>query len=126
MNRQPAAGSRPLPVLLGLLMAGPLCAQTVPQLPDSTGWGVHVLALARAPDSAIWAGTYGQGIFVLRPHATAWEHIAESDDTSKHSIGDVPAGEYVMGVEIEGKKIYRTVHVEPGKLTWVEFRLDAH
>ncbi len=64
----------------------PLAAQSVPQLPDSTGWGVHVLALARAPDSAIWAGTYGQGIFVLRPHATAWEHISESDDTSKHSI----------------------------------------
>ncbi|HKR56718.1 MAG TPA: M23 family metallopeptidase [Gemmatimonadales bacterium] len=70
-----------------LMLAGvPLAAQQIPQLPDSTGWGVHVLALARAPDSAIWAGTYGQGIFVLRPHATAWEHISESDDTSKHSI----------------------------------------
>ncbi|HKV69890.1 MAG TPA: M23 family metallopeptidase, partial [Gemmatimonadales bacterium] len=42
------------------------------------------------------------------------------------AIGDVPAGEYVMGVEIEGKKVFRTVRVEPGKLTWVEFRPDAH
>jgi len=72
--------------LLLALAAAPLTAQQIPQLPDSTGWGVHVLALARAPDSAIWAGTYGQGIFVLRPHATAWEHIAQSDDTAKHSI----------------------------------------
>ena len=31
-----------------------------------------------------------------------------------------------MGVEIEGQKVYRTVAVEPGKLTWVEFRPDAH
>src|SRR6185437_4265860 len=73
----------PLPFVI--CAAVPLTAQ-IPQLPDSTGWGVHVLALARAPDSAIWAGTYGQGIFVLRPHATAWEHISESDDTSKHTI----------------------------------------
>lgn len=72
------------PVFIALTV--PLSAQSIPQLPDSTGWGVHVLALARAPDSAIWAGTYGQGIFVLRPHAKAWERIAESDDTSKHSI----------------------------------------
>jgi len=85
-DRKPGVGSRPLPFLLCLLAAGAVSAQSVPQLPDSTGWGVHVLALARAPDSAIWAGTYGQGIFVLRSHATAWEHIAQSDDTAKHSI----------------------------------------
>src|SRR5690348_9551839 len=73
-------------ILGSICLTVPLAAQSIPQLPDSTGWGVHVLALARAPDSAIWAGTYGQGIFVLRPHATAWEHISESDDTSRHSI----------------------------------------
>src|SRR5690606_26663715 len=38
-----------------------------PALPDTTGWGVQVLALARAPDGALWAGTGGQGIYVLRP-----------------------------------------------------------
>jgi murein DD-endopeptidase MepM/ murein hydrolase activator NlpD len=42
------------------------------------------------------------------------------------AIGDVPAGEYTMGVQIEGKKVYRTVRIEPGQLTWVEFRPDAH
>jgi hypothetical protein len=41
-------------------------------------------------------------------------------------IGDVPAGEYTLGVEIEGKRVYRNITVEPGKLSWVEFRPDAH
>src|SRR6185437_9336059 len=72
-----------------LLAAGPLVSQGVDEIPDSTGWGLWgapFLTLAHAPDSATWVGTYGQGIFVLRPHARAWEHISESDDTSKHSI----------------------------------------
>jgi len=79
--------------MTGLLL---LLALQVPQLPDSSGWGVHVLAIARAPDSAIWVGTYGQGIFVLRQGALkdsltvvgrgVWERIRSSSDTSKHSI----------------------------------------
>ena len=31
------------------------------------------------------------------------------------AIGDVPAGEWVLGVEIEGKRVYRKVRVEPGQ-----------
>jgi len=60
--------------------------QTIPQLPDSSGWGVHVLAIARAPDSALWVGTYGDGIFVLRRGVSEWERIRSSSDTSAHSI----------------------------------------
>ena len=60
--------------------------QTVPQLPDSSGWGVHVLARARAPDSSIWVGTYGQGIVVLRKGAGSWERIRSSSDTAAHAI----------------------------------------
>ena len=63
-----------------------LQAQTIPPLPDSSGWGVHVLAIARAPDSAIWVGTYGQGIFVLRQGAGSWERIRSSSDTAAHAI----------------------------------------
>ena len=65
-----------------------LLALQVPQLPDSSGWGVHVLAIARAPDSTIWVGTYGEGIFVLRPGGGrgAWERIRSSRDTAAHSI----------------------------------------
>ena len=84
--RLSAVGCRLIP--LGALVLGgrSSAAQTIPALPDSSGWGVHVLALARAPDSSIWVGTYGQGIFVLRPRAAAWEHIQASSDTSTHSI----------------------------------------
>lgn len=86
MLKEWGVGSGSLRVVLGLLAGNSLSAQQIPPLPDSSGWGVHVLALARAPDSAIWVGSYGQGIFVLRPHATAWEHITTSDDTAKHAI----------------------------------------
>ena len=71
---------------VGLLFATSLGAQVIPPLPDSSGWGVHVLAIARAPDSAIWVGTYGQGIFVLRKGAGSWEQIRSSSDTGAHAI----------------------------------------
>ncbi len=55
----------------------------IPALPDSTGWGVHVLAVARDPRGAIWVGTYGHGIFRLPVGATAWEPIRrDTTDTS--------------------------------------------
>jgi murein DD-endopeptidase MepM/ murein hydrolase activator NlpD len=71
-----------------LLLLAVLQAQPIPPLPDSSGWGVQVLATARAPDSAIWVGTYGQGIFVLRKGAgsEAWERIRSASDTAAHSI----------------------------------------
>ena len=69
-----------------LLFLAALQLATAPPLPDSSGWGVHVLAIARAPDSAIWVGTYGQGIFVLRKGATSWERIRSSSDTAAHAI----------------------------------------
>jgi murein DD-endopeptidase MepM/ murein hydrolase activator NlpD len=59
--------------------------QRPPQLPDTTGWGVHVLALKRAPSGVLWAGTYAQGIFALNNDSTrAWQHFApvSGDSTS--------------------------------------------
>jgi hypothetical protein len=38
------------------------------------------------------------------------------------AISDVPPGTYVLGVDIAGKRVFRQVNVEAGKLTWVEFR----
>jgi len=73
-------------VMALLLCGAPVAAQQIPPLPDSSGWGVHVLTIARAPDDAIWVGTYGQGIFVLRPGATSWQHIHSSPDTAAHAI----------------------------------------
>src|SRR5207245_9040776 len=42
------------------------------------------------------------------------------------AISVVPAGEYVLGVGIAGRRVYRRIRVEAGKLTWIEFRPDAH
>ena len=38
------------------------------------------------------------------------------------AVGDVPPGEYLMGVDIGGKPVLRHVRVEAGKMTWVEFQ----
>ncbi|MGH7504917.1 MAG: hypothetical protein ACRELX_04680, partial [Longimicrobiales bacterium] len=46
-----------------------------PALPDTSGWGVHVLGIARGYDGALWAGTFGDGIYVLRPDSGVWENI---------------------------------------------------
>lgn len=53
-------------------------------LPDTTGWGVHVLAIARDANGGIWVGTYGRGIYVLPPNGSAWGHI--HSDTTGASI----------------------------------------
>src|SRR5438445_3826135 len=72
--------------LMVLWARAPTNAQSLPPLPDTTGFGVHVLALARAPDNALWVGTYGQGIFVLRQGAGSWEQMKHSSDTTTRSI----------------------------------------
>ncbi len=69
--------------MTGLLV---LLALQAPPLPDSSGWGIHVLATAEAPDGATWVGTYGEGIFALRKGASAWERIRSSTDTAAHAI----------------------------------------
>lgn len=55
-------------------------------LPDPSGWGTHVLAVAVAPDHAVWVGTYGDGIYVSRDGTGSdWEHIISSDDSTSIS-----------------------------------------
>ena len=60
-----------------------------PALPDTSGWGVHVLALRRAPDGAIWVGTYGAGIFVLPARREEWEQHPPTADSAGISSGFV-------------------------------------
>jgi murein DD-endopeptidase MepM/ murein hydrolase activator NlpD len=91
-SRRPVAGGRCGASLVRLLAvrvvlcsqaagAGALAAQAAPPgtpfppLPDSTGWGVHVLTAARDPGGTIWLGTYGHGIYRLPQGAAAWEQI---------------------------------------------------
>lgn len=78
-----------LPAVLAMLAltATPLAAQTsgaLPPLPDSTGWGVHVLAARQDRAGGVWVGTYGQGIFYLPADSSRWQHFVA--DTSGHSI----------------------------------------
>jgi murein DD-endopeptidase MepM/ murein hydrolase activator NlpD len=57
----------------------------LPPLPDTTGWGVHVLAVARDARGVIWVGTYGQGIYRLPPGSTTWQYTRH-DSTRSNSI----------------------------------------
>ena len=78
------------PLALFALWAASLAAQSrpassiLPPLPDSSGWGVHVLTARQDRAGGVWVGTYGDGIFHLAPGAHAWTHIAA--DTTKTSI----------------------------------------
>lgn len=38
------------------------------------------------------------------------------------AVGDVPAGEYVLYVALEGRRIARRIWVDAGRVAWVEFR----
>jgi murein DD-endopeptidase MepM/ murein hydrolase activator NlpD len=38
------------------------------------------------------------------------------------AVGDVPAGEYLLWVDVGGRRITRRARVAPGMVTWVEFR----
>ena len=115
----------PFPVLA--LLAAPLAAQqSLPPLPDTTGFGVHVLALARAPDNAVWVGTYGQGLFVLRQGAGSWEQVKHSSDTTGrtisfdfvHALGFGPNGEIWYGTVGNGWGL----STDGGK-TWTNWEL---
>jgi murein DD-endopeptidase MepM/ murein hydrolase activator NlpD len=81
-----ACGSAPPERPASLPQRGPAA---VPALPDTTGWGVHVLALERAPGGALWAGTYGHGMYVLRRGGAAWEQIGPSDTEGSIAWGFV-------------------------------------
>src|SRR3954452_12869622 len=68
----------------------------LPPLPDTTGWGVHVLAVGRDAQGTIWVGTYGQGIFrlpvgaeplqQLRHYTTSADPAGRRDSTMSNSI----------------------------------------
>jgi hypothetical protein len=57
-----------------------------------------------------YAETYGDK---AHSHPLYGEHFA---------VSDVLPGSYLLGVSIGGKRVFRRVTVEAGKLTWVVFR----
>jgi len=76
--------SRWMVLSLALVPASLGAQSKLPPLPDSTGWGVHVLTLVRDPSGGIWAGTYGRGIYVLPAGGVAWQQI--QSDTAAGSL----------------------------------------
>src|SRR5690606_6290059 len=75
------------------------------------GARIHGLVLAYPEETPFsFAETYGDR---ARPDPTYGENFA---------VGDVPAGEYTLGVSIDGQRVWRRVRVQPGMVTWVEFR----
>ncbi|MDH4043861.1 MAG: M23 family metallopeptidase, partial [Gemmatimonadota bacterium] len=57
-----------------------------------------------------FAETYGD-----RAHGTPTYH-------EHFAVGDVPTGEYVLYVELDGRRVTRRLQVDAGRVTWVEFR----
>ncbi len=82
--------SRRIALLLAWL-AAPAAAQSptpLPPLPDTTGWGVQILTIARDLRGSVWVGTYGQGILRLRPGSKTWESIRHDSASSASISGD--------------------------------------
>ena len=98
---------------------------SLPPLPDSAGWGVHVLAAARDPRGTLWLGTYGKGIYRLPPGARRWDVIRSDTTTGALSWDFVQA--FAFGPR--GQIWYGTVgngwglSVDDGK-TWKNWTYD--
>lgn len=56
--------------------------------------------------------------------AETYQDRARSDPAyGEHfAVGDVPSGDYTLGVRVDGERVWRRVRVRPGLVTWVEFR----
>lgn len=76
------------------------------------------------------AGARIHGLVLPYPAETPFS-FAETYSDRAHSdpaygehfaVSDVPAGTYVLGVEVEGRKLWRRVRIEAGRVTVVEFR----
>ena len=90
------------------IVAGQVFDAAGDPVPQARIYGLAKREPAETPFS--FAETYGDR---GHPHPLYGEHFA---------VGDVPAGSYVVGTEIGGKRVLRRVTVEEGKLTWVVFR----
>jgi hypothetical protein len=90
------------------VLAGQVFDAAGKPVPQARIYGIVKIEPVETPLS--YAETYGDK---AHPHPLYNEHFA---------VGDVPPGTYVIGTEIEGRKIFRRVTIEAGKLTWVVFR----
>ena len=68
-----------------------------PVLPDTSGWGIHVLSLLRAPNGTVWVGTYGSGIYELPPRKNEWVHHPATGDSTGITWGFINTINYRIG-----------------------------
>jgi murein DD-endopeptidase MepM/ murein hydrolase activator NlpD len=90
------------------IVAGQVFDAAGAPVPQARIYGIIKREPVETPFS--YAETYGDK---AHPHPLYGEHFA---------VSDVPEGTYTVGTEIEGKKVFRQVTVEAGKLTWVVFK----
>jgi murein DD-endopeptidase MepM/ murein hydrolase activator NlpD len=90
------------------IVAGQVFDSAGAPIPQARIYGMVKRDPAETPFS--YAETYGDK---AHPHPLYGEHFA---------VSDMPPGTYVLGTEIGGKKVFRQVTVEAGKLTWVVFK----
>ena len=110
---------------LSLLAQARQAPPRLPALPDSSGWGVHVLAARQDRDGGVWVGTYGEGIFHLAPDSTRWRQI-RSDTTGTsiswdfvHAFAFGPGGEIWYGTVGNGWGVSTD-----GGRTWKNWTFD--
>jgi hypothetical protein len=117
MNRSSALATlvAALPVAFAAAQGPP------PPLPDSSGWGVHVLAAAHDQAGTLWVGTYGKGVYRLPRDGRAWE-VIRSDTTPGalswdfvHAFGFGPRGQIWYGtvgngwgLSVDGGRTWKT------------------
>ena len=76
------------------------------------------------------AGARIHGLVLPYPEETPFSFAETYQDRARadpaygehFAVGDVPAGDYTLGVTIDGVRVWRRVRVRPGMVTWVEFR----
>ncbi|MGH7503884.1 MAG: peptidoglycan DD-metalloendopeptidase family protein [Longimicrobiales bacterium] len=98
-----------------------------PALPDTTGWGNHVLALGVARDGGLWVGTYGKGIYQLPADAREWQNITAAADTTRGISWDFVNA---LAFPRDSSIWYGTVgngfgRSTDGGRTWTNWTLDA-
>jgi len=90
----------------GMIAGRVLDAEGKP-VPQARIYGLVKPDPAETPFSYI--ETYGDKV---HPHPLYGENFA---------ISDIPPGDYVLGVEVSGRRVFRKLTVEAGLLTWVVF-----
>jgi murein DD-endopeptidase MepM/ murein hydrolase activator NlpD len=90
------------------MVAGQVLDAAGAMVPQARVYGIVKPDPVETPFS--FAETYGDK---AHPHPLYGENFA---------VSDVPPGSYVVGTEINGKKVLRRITVEAGKVTWVVFR----